>query len=123
MNATQRTVDWLEGYYEAMDGLQFDRVAEFLDEDCHNYYATGHEVVGREEILARGRRNLGLLERIRHSVRNVWEEDDELIFELAVTYWRRDGQVIERPGMGIFVMRDGRIAEQRLFVDARGVWD
>jgi ketosteroid isomerase-like protein len=123
MQATQSRIDWLESYYAAMDSLQFDKVAEFLDEKCHNFYATGHELVGRDQILARGERNLGLLERIRHSVRNVWEEGDELIFELAVTYWRRDGQTIERPGMGIFVLKDGRIAQQRLFVDANGVWD
>jgi ketosteroid isomerase-like protein len=123
MNATQNTIDWLESYYSAMDSLQFDKVADFLDEACHNHYATGVELVGRDNILERGATNLGLLERIRHSVRNVWEEGDELIFELAVTYWRKDGEVIERPGMGIFVMKDGRIAEQRLFVDANGVWD
>ncbi len=123
MKAKQSTVDWLEAYYAAMDGLRFDAVADFLAEDVHNHYATGVEVVGRDAILERGRKNLGALERIRHAVRNVWEEDDELVFELAVTYWRKDGQVIERPGMGIFVMHDGRIREQRLFVDANGVWD
>lgn len=123
MKAKQRTIDWLEAYYAAMDGLRFDEVADFLAEDVHNHYATGVEVVGRDAILERGRTNLGALERIRHAVRNVWEEDDELVFELAVTYWRKDGKVIERPGMGIFVMDDGRIREQRLFVDANGVWD
>lgn len=123
MRATQSRIDWLKAYYEAMDSLRFDEVAEFLDEECHNYYATGDELIGRENILSRGRHNLGLLQRIRHSVRNVWEEDDEVIFELAVTYWRKDGDIIDRPGMGIFIMKDGRIREQRLFVDARGVWD
>lgn len=123
MNATQSTIDWLESYYTAMDSLQFDKVADFLDEDCHNHYATGIEVVGRDNILRHGEKNLALLERIRHLVRNVWQEGDELIFELSVTYWRKDGEVIERPGMGIFVMKDGRIREQRLFVDANGVWD
>ncbi len=123
MKAQQSTIHWLEAYYAAMDSLQFDQVAEYLAEDVHNHYATGIEVVGRDTVLERGRKNLGALERIRHAVRNVWEEDDELIFELAVTYWRKDGKVIERPGMGIFVMQDGRIREQRLFVDANGVWD
>ena len=123
MKATQSTIDWLEAYYTALDNHRFDEVADFLAEDCHNHYPTGVEVVGRENILERGRTNLRLLERIRHSVRNVWEEDAELIFELSVTYWRKDGQVIERPGVGIFVLEDGRIREQRLFVDNNGVWD
>lgn len=123
MKATRSTIDWLQRYYAAMDGLEFDKVADFLAEGVHNHYATGVEVVGRDAVLERGRKNLGALERIRHAVQNVWEEGDELIFELAVTYWRRDGKVIERPGMGIFVMEDGQIREQRLFVDANGVWD
>jgi ketosteroid isomerase-like protein len=123
MKAKQRTVEWLESYYEALDNLRFDEVASFLHQECHNHYSTGDEVVGRDAILARGEKNLGALERIRHSLKNAWEEGDELIFELDVTYWRRDGKTIQRQGVGIFVMDDGRIREQRLFVDNNGVWD
>ncbi len=63
------------------------------------------------------------MERIRHDLRHVWEqEDDQLVFELEVTYWRPDGQILSRPGMGIFVVREGLVHEQRLFVDNAAVY-
>jgi limonene-1,2-epoxide hydrolase len=123
MTAKQSTIDWLRSYYEAMDNLRFDEVANYLHEDCHNYYPTGVEVAGRDAIVERGRTNLGELERIKHDLKKAWEEDNELIFELEVTYWRKDGETIVRPGVGIFVLDDGRIREQRLFVDNNAVWN
>lgn len=106
-----------------MDDLRFQDVAEFLHDDCRNLYPMGTTVAGRDNILARARKALGALKGIRHELRGAWEEGEELIFELEVTYWRSDGETIVRPGMGVFVLEDGRIREQRLFVDARGVWD
>ncbi len=123
MQAKPSTVQWLRAYYEAMDSLRFDRVAEFLHDDCRNTYPTGAVVVGRAKIIERGRKGLGALRGIRHELKQAWEEGDELIFELEVTYWRKDGQEIVRPGVGIFVLHQGKIRQQRLFVDARGVWD
>lgn len=122
MKAGADRVAWLRDYYAAMDAQRFDDVAPFLREDIHTVYPTGLEVSGRDKLLHQSAIALGALERIRHDIRNVWVEDDELIFELDVTYWRKDGQVIERCGIGIFVMDGERVAAQRLFVDLNGVW-
>lgn len=123
MRARPSTLQWLRSYYDAMDNLRFEEVAEFLHEDCRNHYPTGAVVAGRSRVIERGRKGLAALQEIRHELRGAWEEGDELIFELEVTYWRKDGEKIVRPGVGIFVLDDGRIREQRLFVDSRGVWD
>ncbi len=123
MKASKSMTDWLERYYDAIDGFRFDEVATFLAEDVHAYYATGVQVVGRAAIVTRSKATFGKMKRIRHELRNVWEEDDdELVFELEVTYWRPDGKVISRPGMGIFVVRNGLVQEQRLFVDNNAVY-
>ncbi len=123
MRARPSTVQWLRSYYEAIDGLRFDEVSEFLHEDCRCQYPTGAVLTGRERFIQWGRRDLGALQGIRHELKDAWEEGEQLIFELEVTYWRKDGQKIVRPGAGIFVLDNGRIRRQRLFVDARGVWD
>lgn len=123
MKASPRTLQWLRSYYEAIDGLRFEDAGEFLHEDCRCQYPTGAVLTGRDRFLQWGRRDLGALRGIRHELKDAWEEGDQLMFELEVTYRRKDGQQIVRPGVGIFVLEDGRIREQRLFVDARGVWD
>lgn len=122
MKATQSRLDWLRTYYAALDQLRFDEIARFLHEDCVTVYPTGHVDRGRERIIKRAEAALGSLERIRHELRDAWEEGEELIFELEVTYWRRDGKTITRPGVGIFTFQDGLISQQRLFVDNEGVW-
>lgn len=123
MDASKSTLDWFERYYAAIDGFRFEEIAEFLAEDVRARYATGTELTGRDEVIARGKATFGTMDRIRHDVRNVWEEDGgQLVFELEVTYWRPDGQVFTRPGMGIFVVRDGLIQQQRLFVDNSAVY-
>lgn len=123
MKAGQSTIDWLRSYYGALDELRFEEVGKFLHEDCVSRYPTGHVVEGRELVLKLTERALTALARIQHELRSAWEEGEEVIYELEVTYRRRDGQTIVRPGVGIFVLEDGLIREQRLFVDARGVWD
>lgn len=123
MKARPSTLHWLRSYYDAIENLRFDEVAEFLHEDCRCQYPSGAVIAGRKRFIQLGRRDLGALKGIRHELRGAWEEGDALIFELEVTYWREDGEKIVRPGVGIFVLDDGRIRAQRLFVDARGVWD
>ncbi len=122
MRAAASTRDWLRGYYAALDHGRFDDVAELLHADCRSHYPTGGTDEGREAILRRMRDGLGRLAGIRHELLHVWEEGDEVIFELTVTYRRTDGREIARPGMGIFVRADGLIREQRLYVHDGGVW-
>jgi SnoaL-like domain len=125
MRATQPTLERLRSYYAALDELRFDEVASFLHEDCEVRFPNGAIVSGRERIISISRKSLGALAGTRHAIANVWEEDGEVIFELEVTYRRKDGQVLVRPGVGIFVLESGSgtIRQQRLFVDNRGVWD
>jgi len=123
MNASKSTMEWFARYYGAIDAFRFDEVAGFLAEDVHAHYATGVEVIGRDEVVARGKATFGMMERIHHELRNVWEEDgDQFVFELEVTYWPSGREAVSRPGMGIFVVRDGLIREQRLFVDNGAVY-
>jgi hypothetical protein len=123
VKASPNTLTWLGSYYAAVDARRYEEVAEFLHAECENQYPNGIVVRGREKILRGMRTALDALAGTRHDLRHVWEEDGEVIFELEVTYQRRDGQTIVRPGVGIFTLESGQVRRQRLFVDASGVWD
>jgi ketosteroid isomerase-like protein len=123
MRASAEVLNWLRAYYEAMDQRRFDEVAALLHEDCEAQFPAGIVVRGRERIVRGMRAGLEALAGIRHELKDAWQEDRELIFELEVTYHRTDGQTIVRPGVGIFVLDGGTILAQRLFVDTSGVWD
>jgi len=122
MTASESTIAWLRSYYEAIDQLQLDRLADFLHEQCEIHYPTGHSEVGRDRILERTEKALGSLKGTEHRLVHVWDEGEELIFELEVTYRREDGTSVLRPGVGIFVLDQGRIRQQRLFVNDAAVW-
>ncbi len=123
MKAGQKRLEWLQAYYAAIDGLRLEELARFLHEQCEIRYPNGYSEAGRELIVQRTHKALSRLGAIHHEVRAAWEEDEEVIFELEVTYRRRDGRTIVRPGAGIFVLEDGLIRGQRLFVDDHGVWE
>lgn len=123
MKASAEMLAWLGAYYAAVDGRRYDELAELLHEECENQYPNGATVRGREKIMRGMRPALDALAGIQHELKNAWEEEGELIFELEVTYRRRDGQTIVRPGVGIFTLDAGKVRRQRLFVDASGVWD
>lgn len=122
MKARPEAVRWLEAYYQAVDGMRVDQLGEFLHERCEVQYPGGRVVSGREQIIGGMQAALEALAAINHQLQGAWEEEQGLIFELQVTYTRRDGHKIVRPGAGIFVFEDGKIRQQRLFVDASGVW-
>lgn len=113
---------WLRGYYAALDAGRYDELGGYFTEDVHTIYPAGVEVIGRDELMRLTTQGLTALERIRHEIVNVWTEDDELIFELDITFWRRDGGVLQRGGVGIFVMDGVLVREQRLFIELDGVW-
>lgn len=122
--ATPERRAWLEDYYGALDAGRYDETERAFAQDVLTRYPNGHELTGRAALMAVTAKSLGRLASIRHDIRNVWEEGDEVIFELEVTYERTDGKTIVRPGTGIFVLdAGGLITQQRLFVDMAGVWD
>ena len=121
--ASPATIAWLRDYYAAVDALRFEQLAEFMHDSCTCLLPNGIRLVGREQILNVLRSSLEALAGIRHELRHVWETGEEVIFELEITYRRRDGQTIVRPGAGIFVLDHGRLGEQRMFADVKGVWD
>lgn len=123
MRASADTLAWLRAYYASLDGGRFEEAAELLHPDCRAVYPTGHAVEGRQAVIELTRRSLGALAGVRHTLGNVWEEGDEVIFEVEVTYLRHDRDPIVRPGAGVFVRRGGQIAEQRMYVDLSGVWE
>lgn len=122
MRASFERTQWLRDYYAAVDGLRLVEIAAFLAPDCRAHYATGRSDTGREVIVERMGKVLGRLARIQHELVGVWEEEDEVIFELEVTYWRQDGEQFVRRGMGVLVLENELITEQRLFVNDSAVW-
>lgn len=124
MRAKQSTLDWLRSYYAAFDSGRFDEVRTYYADGLRNTYPKGEVMEGGDAIVAGAEQRMSGLDGIRHDLKNAWEEDDgTLIWELEVTYRRKDGQTIARWGVAVGHVADGRFTSQRLYVDQAGVWD
>ncbi|MGL5938799.1 MAG: EthD domain-containing protein [Waterburya sp.] len=58
-----------------------------------------------------------------HDIKMMWEVGDTLFVEMDVTYWRKDGSVVNLPCCDIFRLKDGKFSELRIFMDANPVGD
>jgi ketosteroid isomerase-like protein len=105
-------------YYALLDAGRVDDAVRFFTEDASVRIANSMPIAGREAI---GKVLGGALRGfagIRHDVRSVWEPDAAtLIYEVDVTYYRKDGSTVSITGACVCQMRDGACAAQRIYAD------
>ena len=57
-----------------------------------------------------------------HTVTNVWNDVDAVITELKVHYTRLDGAELTLPCCNVFRIRDGAVADYRVYMDINPVY-
>ena len=58
----------------------------------------------------------------RHVVTNVWSDREALIAELEVHYTRFDGTEKTLPVCNVFRLRDGAVADYRVYMDVTPIY-
>jgi ketosteroid isomerase-like protein len=58
----------------------------------------------------------------RHNVTDVWSDGEALIAELDVQYTRLDGGELTLPVCNVFRLRDGSVADYRVYMDISPVY-
>lgn len=117
MRARPETIQWLTRYYALVDAGDVDGAAAFFADDATMRIAHGRPVTGREAIAQRLRAGLQAVAGFRHQLKDVWEEDGVVVFEVDVTYTRLDGRVVVIPGSAFCSVSGGLFTAQRLYAD------
>ena len=116
--ATQATLDLLNGYFDAMEAKDFERLASYYADDITLTFANAPTVTGREAMLGRMTDLLGKVKSLAHPLINVWEEQDGVIvLEVSSVWHLRDDSVITINACSIFTLADGKFVDQRIYVD------
>ena len=117
MQARQETVDFLKSYYAALEANEPEVCGGYYAEDMTLTFGNSATVRGRASVLA----SFGVLGRVRsvrHDLLNVWEEDGGQVVIECVAHWHlHDGTSLSIPAMTVFTIADGKIIDQRIFVD------
>ena len=117
--------EMLRRYYAAMDGRPLDRASEWVEELAG--FFTDDATIRAGHGRAHDWRTAFTHERAplprvaaetRHEVTNVVESPDgRVACEVTVTYVLKAGGEVSLPGSLFARLRDGRFAEQHLYVD------
>jgi limonene-1,2-epoxide hydrolase len=67
----------------------------------------------------------GTVASLSHELLAVWrveQPEPAVLCEMAVTYRRHDGSRLTLPCLNVFRLRDGRIADYRIYMDVNPVF-
>jgi len=118
------TAELLRRYYDRIDGRPFDRPQEWVD-DLREFFAEDATIRAANQPPAKWRdlftANAGLarvVDSATHEIVTVVEDGQgRVAAELAVTYALKGGGTVTLPGSLFAVLREGRFAEQHMYVD------
>lgn len=112
------TVDLLTEYFATMEAKDLDRLGDYYADDITLTFANAPTVTGRDVVLAQMTTLLAEVESLAHPLINVWQEDDGVVvFEVASVWTFPDGTEVTINACSIFTVSDGKLTDQRIYVD------
>ena len=112
---------WMAEMFSALDRDGVPGLFPWLHEDLRFRFAGYPAGQGAAEFAAAWEAMSGSIQDFRHSLEQCWDLEDRAICQGEVCYFLRDGREIRAPFVNIFHLRDGRISEYLIYVDASAV--
>lgn len=103
--------------YTAVDGLNAQGVVEHVTDDVEFQLGNFEPIIGRKAVKDANTAFFATIKTRRHTIRGVWSSGDTAICDGMVHYTRLDQSEHEVPFAAHLGIRDGKIADYRVFVD------
>jgi ketosteroid isomerase-like protein len=111
--------------FAAVDAGAIDTALRLMTDDVAFRFGSAHPTVGRPDFAANAAAMATLIASLSHELLAVWTTaapDPAVICEMAVTYRRHDGSQLTLPCANVFRLREGRIADYRIYMDVNPVF-
>jgi ketosteroid isomerase-like protein len=109
--------------FAATDAKDVAANAAYLTEDIELRFGNNEPVIGKVDYEAMSTQFYASLKSLRHEIHSLWTVDDDVVItEMTVHYERLDGQRLSLPCANIFRLRDGLVADYRIFMDVNPVF-
>lgn len=117
LNATQ-AIEWIEGLFGTIDAADAKTFGTYLTEGAMFRFGNGPPVYGRAAIEQAVRHFFASIRRSKHRIGRIWSAAESVALEGTVTYTRLDGSELTLPFADTLLLRDGRLAEYCVYIDA-----
>jgi ketosteroid isomerase-like protein len=109
----------------ALDAGDIDTAMGFLTEDVVLRFGNAEPAVGSAAIADTAAAMANVVASMSHEMLAVWttnQTDQAVICEMDVTYLRHDGSELTLPCVSVFRLRDGLVADYRIYMDINPVF-
>ena len=103
--------------FRAIDAMDIEAFVDCLTEDGLFRFASAPPVRGRTAVGQAVGEFFATIAGLSHELTRTVSDGDTLICEGEVTYTRHDGSRITLPFADIFELKDGLIADYRIYAD------
>jgi ketosteroid isomerase-like protein len=112
----------VQAIFAAFDSKDIGALAALMTDDVRLQIGNAHVVEGKAEFVEALQIFFSSVAGFRHTVTNVWSDVDAVIAELKVHYARLDGTELTLPCCNVFRLRDGAVADYRVYMDITPVY-
>jgi ketosteroid isomerase-like protein len=108
--------------FAAFDSKDIEALAALVTDDVRLQIGNADVVKGKREFVEALQAFVRSVASFRHTIVNVWSDRDAVITELKVHYTRLDGSELTLPCCNVFRLRDGAVADYRVYMDITPVY-
>ncbi|PVZ71637.1 nuclear transport factor 2 family protein [Pelagibaculum spongiae] len=103
--------------YQAVDRLDAKSVGQFLTRNARFQLGNHGAISGKEQIINANAAFFQSINTMRHTILNIWQQNNNIICAGKVHYTRHDSSTLEIPFSGIFKLESGLINDYQIYVD------
>ena len=109
--------------FASVDARDVAASTGYVTDDIELRFGNNDPVIGRAAFEAMSKDFHASLKSIRHEILSLWVVDESVVItQMCVHYERLDGGQLSLPSANIFRLRDGRVADYRIFMDINQVF-
>ena len=112
---------WIREMFAALDRGSVPALFPYLHDDVTWRFASYPVGKGRESFAAAWSAMSGQIKALEHVVHQVWSAGDSIFCRGDVSYHLTDAPTVTVPFANIFRLRDDKISEYLIYVDASAV--
>ena len=107
--------------YRAVDEMDAQGVVDHLTDDVQFQLGNFEPLTGRAAVKESNAAFFATIRAMRHTIKGIWSSGDTAICDGTVHYTRLDQSEHEVPFAAHLELRDGKIADYKVFVDISGL--